>query len=253
MSLRALYGVAGLTAHHLAEYVVSVTGGCFAIHKGKIQKAGVLKDLACVVFLGVDQLCKYHSRIKKDYVAFVVDAPEKLTMVRGLLGLGYTLLKSGNYAYTALGKKEVLDCVVEAMLSDTEVTWSYVPTDPLKILVQNDETDEVMNRLRTLMYAVPNKELRAEVSLAIYRFLTSSQDLANTTRKLNKFLGPVTKEKFRSMLISEQGVKLRQAYRRFKAYPSSADSVCKTYKVSMFTLKYLEAKSRDLGNAKAQR
>ncbi len=245
MPLRALYGVAGLTLGQLAEYVTSVSGGCFVVIKGKVQKIGESKDLACVIFLGVDQFLKHSARIKKNYMALVIDAPERLQTVKGLLSLGYTLLRSGSYAYTSLGKKEILDCVVDALVTETEVQWSHVPVDPLRVIIQSDETDSIMNKLRTLMYAIPNKDLRSQVSSSVYQYLTGKEELPCVVRKLSKYLGPATTDKFKGMLASSQGVTLRSAYTRYKAKPSSAEAICKAHKVSMFTLRYLEAKTKE--------
>lgn len=244
MPLRALYGVAGLTAPQLEVYVSGVAGGCFSVSKGRIHKSGELRSLACVLFLGIDQFLRYNHRIKKDYVAFIVDAPESLSTIRGLLSLGYTMTRSNNCVYTPLGRSEVLDCVTEGLLSDVDVQWSHVPVDPLKVIVQNDDTDEVMNRLRTLMYAIPNKDLRAEVSESVFLYLTHSQDLAHTSRRLGKVLGPVTKDKIRHILVSPMSQTLRRAYLQYRIKPSRAESICKTFKVSMFTLRYLEAKTK---------
>jgi len=245
MSLRALYGVAGLTASQLSEYVTSVTGGCFVVDKNRVHKVGTdPKGVVCVVFLGVPQFLKHNARVTKNHMALVIDAPEKLSTVKGLLSLGYTALRSGHYAYTQLGRKEVLDCVVDAGTSDTEVQWSHVDVDPLKVIVLNDETDGVMNKMRTLLYAIPHKELRANVEGVVYQYLTGSQKIANVLIRLSKCLGPATREKIRGLLISDQGKLLRQAYIRYRSRPSSIESVCKAHKVSMFTLRYLEAKTR---------
>lgn len=244
MSLKALYGVAGLTASQLSEYVVSVTNGCFVVNKNKVEKIGDARGLTCVIFIGVSQFLKHSSRVKKDHMALVVDAPERLSTIRGLLSLGYTSLRSGHYAYTPLGRKEVLDCVVDAGTSDTEVHWTHVSVDPLKVIVQNDETDGVMNKMRTLLYAIPHKELRASVEGVVYQYLTGKQGLAGVSQRLAKCLGPATREKIRSLLVSDQGKLLRQAYTRYKVRPSSVEAICKTHKVSMFTLRYLEAKTR---------
>jgi hypothetical protein len=94
------------------------------------------------------------------------------------------------------------------------------------------------------MYAIPNKDLRAEVSASVFLYVTHSQDLACTSRRLDKVLGYDTKEKIRRMLVSPMCQTLRQAYLRYKVKPSSAESICKTFKVSMFTLRYLEAKTK---------
>jgi hypothetical protein len=238
-----------MTAPQLEVYVSGVAGGCFSVNKGRIHKSGEIRSLVCVLFLGLDQFLRYNHRIKKDYIAFIIDAPENLSTVRGLLSLGYTMTRSNNCVYTPLGRSEVLDCVTEGLLSDVDVQWSHVPVDTLKILVQNDDTDEVMNRLRTLMYAIPNKDLRAEVSTSVFLYLTHAQDLAHTSRRIGKVLGPSTKEKIRRILVSPMGQTLRRAYLKYKVKPSSAESICKTFKVSMFTLKYLEAKTK----AEAQR
>lgn len=244
MPLRALYGVAGLTASQLSEYVVNVTGGCFVVNKGKVQKIGSSRGLTCVIFIGVPQFLKHSARVKKDHMALVVDAPERLSTIKGLLSLGYTSLRSGHYAYTPLGRKEVLDCVVDAGTSDTEVQWTHVSVDPLKMIVQNDETDGVMNKMRTLFYAIPNKELRASVESTVYLFLTGKQQLASVTQRLSKCLGPATRDKIRSLLVSDQGKLLRQAYTRYRLKPDSVEAICRAHKVSMFTLRYLEAKTR---------
>jgi hypothetical protein len=244
VSLRALYGVAGLTAPQLEIYVSKVAGGCFSVAKGSVHKSGEIKGLACVLFLGIGQFLRYNHRITKDYVAFVIDAPENLSTIQGLLSLGYTVTRSGNCVYTPLGASEVLDCMTEGMLSESGVQWSHVPMDPLKIIVQNDDTDEVMNRLRTLMYTIPNKDLRAEVSASVFLYITHSQSLVNTSRRLGKVLGYDTKEKIRRMLVSPMCQTLRQAYLRYKVKPSSAEAICKAFKVSMFTLRYLEAKTK---------
>jgi hypothetical protein len=154
------------------------------------------------------------------------------------------MTKTNNCVYTPLGRPEVLDCVTEGLLSDVDVQWSHVPVDPLKIIVQNDDTDEVMNRLRTLMYAIPNKELRKEVSASVFLYITHAQDLANTSRRIGKVLGPASKEKIRRILVSPMCQTLRRAYLKYKVRPSSAEAICKAFKVSMFTLKYLEAKTK---------
>lgn len=243
MPLKALYGVAGLGPTQLAKALTNVSGGCAVVIQNKLYKTGPLPACPSVIFAGLHQFFKHHARVTKAHIAFIIDAPERLETIQGLLGLGYLKLKSGHYAYTGLQEPQLLTCLEEAKSPD-KVTWTHKPINRLSEFIQDDKTDSVMNQLRSLMYAVPNKEARAVVTTAIFRFLVGKKKLGSVISNAQQHLGPKTCAKIRKLLMSGNGKELRVAYAKYKAKPSKADKICKAHKVSMFTLRYLEAKAK---------
>ncbi len=243
MSLKALYGVAGLGPTQLARLLTNVSGGCAVVIDNKVHKTGPLPLCPSVVFSNLRQFLKHHNRITKSHIAFVVDAPEQLEAVSGLLSLGYVKRKDGHYTYGALQEDALLTCLQEAR-SDETIEWTYTPVDRLKDIVQDDATDSIVNKLRSLLYSVPNKEVRVQVMTMIFRYLVGQVTLVKVMTTAQKHLGAKMCARIQKHLKSSNGQELKIAYARYKANPSKASAICKAHKVSMFTLRYLEAKSK---------
>lgn len=252
MTLRALYGVAGLGPTQLARYLTRVSGGCALILENKLHKTGPLPEVPSVVFSSLNQFLKHNARVTKTHIAFVIDAPERLTQVHGLLGLGFTKSTRNNwFAYTALKDEELRMCLTEARNKGAKVEWEYRPVNPIQELIQDDTTDNVLNKIRSLLYSVPNKETRAYVTDKVYRYLANEVKIG-ALESATPGLGPKTQARLCALLRSADCVTLREAYAGYKVRPSKASKICKTYKVSMFVLRYIETKVKKVAATQAK-
>lgn len=242
MTLKALYGVAGLGPVQLTRYLTRVNGGCAMVVNNHVHRTGPLPQVPSIVFANLSQFLKHSQRITKDHIAFVVDAPEKLDMVNGLLGLGYTRSKAGWYSYTPLRDAELRSCLTEAAATSS-VKWNYVPRNPIKELIHDDKSDAALNKLRSVLYSVANKELRSTLTSAVYSYLTSGWSIARLESAIQ---GSSIKVQARISAIvkTDECQALKTAFQEYVRRPSAAHKICKAHKVSMFTLRYLETKTK---------
>jgi hypothetical protein len=242
MALKALYGVAGLGPVQLVRYLTRVNGGTALVSGNKVHKTGPLPEVPSVVFANLSQFLKHNARITKDHIAFVVDAPENLETVSGLLGLGYARLKDGHYSYTMLRDDELILCLKEAR-AKAQVAWSYTPVNRIKALLHDDKTDAVVNKLRSALYAVPDKEVRKEITTLVFRYLANQVPLAKVNQGAISRLPVKAQARIQTLLKSSDCRLVKEAYAKYRARPNKAVKICKAYKVSMFTLRYLEVKT----------
>lgn len=242
MALKALYGVAGLGPVQLSRYVTRVSGGCALVQGNRVHKTGPLPKVPSVVYSSLSQFLKHEKRVTKDHIAFVIDAPENLETVNGILGLGYSKLKSGHYAYTQLKDDELRMCLEEAG-STEEITWVYRPVNHIKDMIHDDTADAVVNKLRSVLYSVQAKDDRAALTVLVYGYLVGAIPLAKVEQGANSRLGPKSRARLFVLLKSDDCKAVRAAFSEYKKRPLRATKICKTYQVSMFTLRYLEAKA----------
>jgi hypothetical protein len=220
-----------------------VSGGCAVVIDNRVHKTGALPSCPSVVFSSLPQFLKHHKRITKSHIAFVVDAPEQLELVSGLLSLGYVRRNDGHYLYSSLQEESLLACLQEAR-SEEDVQWEYRPIDRLKELIKDDSTDAVVNKLRSLLYGVADKEVRSRLTNLVFQYLMDKVQLSKIMDAAYKDVGPKTCTRIKKHLTSNNAKEVRLAYTKYRSNPSKIESICRAHKVSAFTLKYLEAKTK---------